>query len=355
MGNTGNFGKALARCRLRLVAAALICAALFLSNLPAAAQGARSVPVIVFETNLVPYTDRVEALGTLRANESVALTAPVADTITAINFEDGLRVEAGDVLVEMTSAEEQALLAEARAQYNRARELTEGGSISQSVLDERRRDYETTRARLQDRLIIAPFDGAVGLRNVSVGAYVSPGELITTLNDDSVMKLDFSVPEVHLSAVQVGQTIEATARALPNDVFEGEIEAIDSAIDTVTRSIRVRALIPNEDHRLLPGMLMSIEILRGERQAIVIPEGAVITEGRDTFVWVANDDGTSAERRIVSTGSRQPGVVEITRGLEEGELIITRGGSTLRPGNSIEIIATETGEETLVDLLSQNE
>jgi membrane fusion protein (multidrug efflux system) len=323
---------------------------------PALAQGGgRSVPVIVYETSLTPYQDRIEALGTLRANESVALTAPVADTITAINFTDGQQVEAGDVLVEMTNAEEQALLSEARAQFNRARDLAERGSASQATLDQRRRDYETTRARLQDRLIVAPFDGVVGLRTVSVGAFVSPGEVITTLNDVGVMKLDFSVPEVHLSAVEVGQVIEARARALPDDVFAGTIEAIDSAIDPVTRSIRVRALIPNDEQRLVPGMLVSIEILRAERQAIVIPEGALLTEGRETYVWIAHPGDSSAERRPVVPGSRQFGRVEIAQGLAEGELVITRGGSSLRPGNAIEVLATETGEESLVDLLSQRQ
>lgn len=339
--------------RIALAAGAVVSA--LATPLPVAAQGGRSVPVIVYETYLESYRDSIEALGTLNANESVALTAPVADTITAINFADGQQVESGFVLVEMTNAEEQALLSEARAQYNRARDLAERGSASQATLDQRRRDYETTRARLQDRLIVAPFAGVVGLRNVSVGAFVSPGQVITTLNDVSVMKLDFSIPEVHLAAVQAGQTIEARARALPSQVFEGEIDAIDSAIDPVTRSIRVRALIPNDGLQLVPGMLMTIEILRAEREAIVIPENALQTEGRDTFVWVANEEEGSAERRLVRPGSRQAGRVEIAQGLEAGELVITRGGSTLRPGNAIEILATETGQESLADLLSQNQ
>lgn len=362
MGRVGNLdmGNAIWICWARAARKPLLACALGIALMtgfmtgPAAAQGGRSVPVIVFETQLVPYADRIEALGTLRANETVELTATVADTITAINFEDGERVEAGQVLVEMTNAEERALLSEARSQYNRARDLAEGGSITQSLLDQRRRDYETTRARLQDRLIVTPFAGVLGLRTVSVGSYVSPGEVITTLHDDSVMKLDFSVPEVYLAAVETGQTIEAVARALPDETFVGEIASIDAAVDPVTRTIRVRALIPNEDRRLRPGMLMSVEILRGERQAIIIPEEAVIIEGRETVVWVVGEDDTSAERRVIRTGSRQPGVVEVTDGLLPGERIITRGGSNLRPGLGIEILATETGEESLVDLLSQS-
>jgi membrane fusion protein (multidrug efflux system) len=355
MGSFSDRGTHSARRMLGMaLAVALLGALAWLSTAPALAQG-RSVPVIVYETRLVPYSDRVEAIGTLRANETVALTATVADTITALNFEDGQRVEAGDVLVEMTNVEERALLDEALAQYNRARDLAETGSIPQATLDARRRDYETTRARLQDRLVIAPFGGVVGLRTVSVGAYVSPGQVITTLNDDSVMKLDFSIPEVHLTAVAVGQPIEALARALPGETFNGQNEAIDTAIDPVTRSIRVRATLPNADHRLIPGMMMTIEILRGERMAIVIPEDAPITEGRETFVWVVEDDDTNVERRVIRLGSRQPGLVEVTDGLDVGERIVTRGGANLRPGNTINILGTDSGGESLDDLLSQND
>jgi membrane fusion protein (multidrug efflux system) len=345
----------------------VLCAAALAFPAAANAQG-RSVPVIIYVTELVPYADQIEAIGTLRANETVQLTAGVADTITAINFEDGQRVEAGDILVEMTDTEEQALLTEARsneeeaqAQFDRARELLQGGSISQATFEARRRDFQTaharleaTRSRLQDHLVIAPFGGVVGLRNLSVGAFVSPGQVITTLNDDSVVKLDFSIPEVHLTAVHVGQRIEAVARALPGETFEGRIEALDTAIDPLTRSIRVRASLPNDEHRLIPGMLMTIDIMRGTRMAIVIPEDAPITEGRETFVWVVADDDTHVERRVITTGSRQPGIVEVTSGLDGGERIVTRGGANLRPGNTIEILGTDSGGESLSDLLSQN-
>lgn len=329
----------------------------------------RPVPVIVYEASLEPFADRVEALGTLRANESVELTAPVADTITALNFEDGARVSAGDVLAEMTNAEEQAALDEAQAsaseawsQYERVRDLAERGSATRSTLDERRREYETararleaTRSRLQDRLIVAPFDGIVGLRNISAGAYVSPGTVITTLNDDTVMKLDFSIPEVNLTAIEQGQAIEAQARALPGEIFPGHIATIDASIDTVTRSVRVRALLPNEDRRLRPGMLMTVEIVSNEREAVLIPEEAIILEGRETFTWVVGADETSVERRVLTTGGRQPGVVEITSGLEPGELVVTRGGNNLRPGAHVTIRARDTGDDALSDMLSRGE
>ena len=348
---------------------AILLSAIFISTPLVAQRGGppRATPVIVFEAAIVPYADQIEALGTLRANETVQLTARVADTITSLHFDDGQRVEAGHVLVEMTNSEEQALLAEARsnvaesrAQYDRARELAESGSATRSTLDQRRRDYETsaarlraTESRLQDRLIIAPYNGVVGLRIHSIGSFVSPGQVITTLYDDGLMKLDFAIPEIHLAAIQVGQTIAATASAFPGEVFEGTVASIDAAIDPVTRSIQIRAIISNEDRLLRPGLLMTVRLRRNEREAIVIPETAIIVEARDRFVWIVGEDGTTAEKRLVSLGTRRVGEVEILTGLEPGNLVVTHGGANLRPGASVTIRAVDSGGESLIDLLAQ--
>ena len=183
---------------------------------PASAQ--QAVPVIVKAVVTDHFVDRVEALGTLRANETVVLTATVSEIVTDVHFEDGQRVKAGSILVEMTNEEEHALIeeerstvAEAKKQYDRLRPLVQRGAASIALLDQRRREYETAKARLraiesklQDRLIIAPFAGIVGLRNISVGALIEPGDVITTLDDDSVMKLDFTVPSIHLASLKTG-------------------------------------------------------------------------------------------------------------------------------------------------------
>ena len=196
-------------------AGALLFAALTVAG-PAAAKS--PLGVIVAPVKSMPFEDRVEALGTLRANESVSLTASVTETVTGIYFDDGQRVKAGDILVEMTSEEEHALIeeelstvAEAKKQYHRLRQLVQQDVATASQLDEQRMKYETARARLraieskmQDRLIIAPFAGVVGMRNISVGALIEPGDLITTLDDDSAMKLDFSVPALYLGTFRGG-------------------------------------------------------------------------------------------------------------------------------------------------------
>lgn len=307
--------------------------------------------VIVARAGLVELSDRVEALGTLKASEQVTLTALVSETISAVHFEDGQRVAAGDLLVEMTSAEEQAQLNEARIardeaarQLKRVRSLASQGSASESLLDQQQRDYDTAEARLKgiasrlgDRVITAPFAGVVGLRQVSVGALVTPGEAITTLDDDRVMKLDFPVPSLFLQSLVPGLAIEAQARALPGQVFRGEVAAIDSRVDPVTRTVLVRARLENPDHLLRPGLLMQVTLLKRPRTALVVPEEALEPEGRVDHVWrvINSADGATVERVVVTVGVRQTGTVEILAGLAEGDQVVIHGHQKLRPGVTV--------------------
>lgn len=341
---------------------------------PALAQQGRGErppqQVIVMAVKKDHFVDRIEALGTLRANETVILTATVTEKVTAINFEDGQRVEKDDALVEMTSAEEaaeldaeQATVEEAKRQMERLEPLVKSGAAAQSLLDERRRLYETARARLlgiqsriSDRLIVAPFDGIVGLRNISVGATLQPGMKITTLDDDSVMKLDFSVPSVFLSALKPGLEINARSEAFPGRVFTGKIASIDSQIDSETRSIMARAIIPNEDRTLKPGLLMSVELLKNPREALVIPEQAIVPLGRNNFVFVIDEkDGKNiVKRREITMGARRQGEVEVLEGLNEGDRIVSHGTMNLSDGAPVTIRAEETGTESLRELLEQN-
>ena len=333
------------------------------------AIGQQAVPVIVKEVFIDRFVDRVEALGTLRANESLELTATVSETVTGVHFEDGQRVEAGAILVEMTNEEEHALieeerstLAEAKKQYDRLRILVRQGAASKSLLDQRRREYETARARLRatesklkDRLILAPFSGVVGLRNISVGALIEPGDLITTLDDDSVMKLDFTVPSVHLATLKTGLPIEARSPAYAGRRFEGTVSSISSRIDPVTRAIMARAVLSNPERLLKPGLLMSVELLKNPRDVLVIPEEALIPSGRENHVLVVDRSTESAvaRRRKVTTGSRRPGEVEILDGLVAGEFVVIHGTLGIRTGQPVTIIAVDRGDETLEHLLAQ--
>jgi membrane fusion protein (multidrug efflux system) len=349
----------------RTVSSGLVGVLLVLGVLPATGQEA--VPVVLEKVELRRFEDRVEALGTLRANETVELTATVSETVTAIHFEDGQRVEANKILVEMTKAEEHAQLeeamsthAEAKRQYDRVRPLAARGAASQSLLDQRRREYETAKARLRaiesrlrDRLIIAPFSGVVGLRNISVGALIEPGDIITTLDDDSVMKLDFSVPAVHLASLKTGLPIEARAPAFRERKFTGTVSSINSRVDPSTRSITVRALLPNPDRLLKPGLLMSVELLKNPRDAWMIPEEALIPSGRENHVLVVDPSANPpiAQARKVTIGGRRPGEVEIRTGLQGGEFVVTHGTLRVRPGQEVSIIAVDSGDEPLEALL----
>ena len=353
---------------LRLILLPLLMLIALGPNHALAQPGSKPVPVIAYEVSQKALTDRVEALGTLRANESVVLTASVTETVSAIHFDDGERVEAGQLLVEMTSQEEHALLEEAKVrvadaerQYERVRLLTRQQTASESLYDERKRDLETARAslaalesRLADRLVRAPFDGVLGLRKISPGALVEPGDEITTLDDVSVMKLDFSVPSVFLPDLKPGLRITATARAYGNRSFEGEVSGIDSRVNPVTRSIQVRAILPNADRVLKPGVLMRVELLRNPRTSPVVPEDALQQLGEDHFVVVIGAD-EKAERRPVTIGTRVPGFVEITEGLASGDRIITHGNDKARPGQPVTIKALDDGSGKLRDMLESSE
>jgi membrane fusion protein (multidrug efflux system) len=314
---------------------------------------------------MADFVDRVESLGTLRANESVHLTASVTEIVSAIHFDDGDRVEAGKVLVEMTSTEEHALfaeaeatVAEARRQYRRVKSLESQGTEAKSLLDQRRREWDTARARLaaiesrlQDRLIRAPFSGVVGLRDISPGALVEPGDLITTLDDDTVMKLESSVPSTYLATLKPGLEVVARSRAYGERAFRGQVSSVASRVDPVTRAVLVRAMLPNPERILKPGMLMRVELLQNPRQAVVIPEEALLPQGRKQFVLLVNEaDGNQVIKKGVRIGARRPGEVEVLEGLDPGDKVITHGAEKVQAGQHVAILAVDDGSRSLREL-----
>ncbi len=309
------------------ISSLLLCCAALLSiahAAPSSKQEDKPVPVIVAEVAYDHFEDRAEALGTLKANESVLVTANVTETVSAVYFEDGQRVEQGQVLVEMTSAEEHALLDEARIrvgeaerQYERVKSLVTQRSASESLLDERKRDLDTARAllvaiesRLADRLVKAPFAGVLGLRNISPGALVEPGDLIATLDDDRIMKLDFAVPSLFVTDLKPGLDISAKARAYGEPQLRG-------------RGQRDRQpggsgdpFHPGAGPDSQPGPHAQArcpdagETARNPREAPVVPESALLQQGRDHFVVIVGD-GRTVERRQIQIGARRPGEVEV--------------------------------------------
>jgi len=324
--------------------------------------GAQEVPVVTVEpVRLETLSETIEALGTALANESVTLAAKVTDTVSAVEFEDGDYVEAGAILVQLTNREEEAQLAEAQAnledaltQLRRVEELAERGLAPRSDLDiaRNRAAAEQARldgiiARLSDRLIRAPFSGVLGFRQVSPGTLVQPNTPITTLDDISTIKLDFTVPETALGAIQPGSTVVARSASYPEREFKGVVRTIDSRVDPVTRAVVVRAHIPNEDRALRPGMLLTVSVTTQERTALVVPEGAVFQIQDRAYVFRVDGERIARQRQI-HIGSRRFGIVEVAAGLEEGDLVVSEGIVKLRDGSRVRFSDESKG----VDLTS---
>ena len=320
-----------------------------------AATSIRAAPeapgVIVSEAQVIDFPLIIEALGTARANEAIDIRPLVSQRIVAIRFEESEHVEAGRVLVELQSAEARAdvasakaTLAESTSQLRRAQQLYETKAVSASHLDQRltRRDadraaLDAAEARLADTQVSAPFAGVLGLRNVSLGSYVTPDDVITTLDDMDPIKLDFAVPETVLAQLAPGLPITAKSAAWPGVDFTGRVESIDTRVDPVSRTLTVRALLPNTETRLRPGMFLTVTLLRENVRALVVPETALVPERSRVFVFVVGADDT-IERREVRIGRRSPGLVEVMGGLSAGEVVVVEGTQKAIPGRAVRVI-----------------
>ena len=311
-------------------------------------QGA-DVPVTAQVVESAAWSDTLQALGTARARESVTITAKVSEIIERVHFESGQQVAAGTPLVTLRGLAQQAALTQAQATfaeadqlYKRQRELAQQRLVASSTLDTQKAIRDSAEARVAemqseigDRSVRAPFAGVLGIRQVSPGSLVTPTTAIATLDDIERMHVDFQVPEAELSSLANGNKVEATSVAWPGRTFEGEVSTIDARVDPSTRAVTVRADFANGDHALRPGMLLDVRIYRPERQALVVPEIAVVQVGRDSFVYRLKADST-VERADVVTGARRSGVVELKQGIQAGERIIVDGTGKLRPGLKVD-------------------
>jgi membrane fusion protein (multidrug efflux system) len=320
---------------------------------PGASGGAASqmpIGVVVAPVRLEKLAVQLEALGNAHANESVDITAKVSNLVTAVRFNEGQQVRRGELLIELDGAQARAELAiaeaaltESRSQYKRSRELYTTKVLSESQLDQIEASLKANEARvavaqsrLGDTMIRAPFSGRVGLRRVSVGSLVNPGTVITTLDDTSTIKLDFTVPETFLADVTPGLAITARSAAYPAQAFNGKVSSVDSRVDPTTRSVTVRALVPNPSGLLKPGMFLTVLLSRGAADALLIPEQALVPEQGDVFVFVIKDG--IAEKRLVHTGQRRVGEVQVVQGLAAGESVVTEGTQKLRNGVRVKLL-----------------
>lgn len=295
----------------------------------------KSLSLRVATVEETEFADFVEAVGSTFAYESAEITPNVTEVVEKINFKDGQSVKKGDIIVVLRFAEENAQLRSARAslaeqdrEIERLSGLVKSGAAAVSALDTRNTQKQVAEQQIQqyqaqvsDRIIRAPFDGVLGLRTISVGSLVSPQNVITTIDDLSTMRVDFTVPEVYLGQLKPGVPISAISQAYPERTFEGEVADIDSRVDPSSRSVRVRAEIPNKDQLLKPGMLLYVQLALEKSRSPTIPERSLIQEGNSQFVFKVSQ--RRAQRTEVELGRRKPGFVEVVSGLSLGDSVAT--------------------------------
>ncbi|PWG62923.1 efflux RND transporter periplasmic adaptor subunit [Sediminicurvatus halobius] len=319
-------------------------------------SGLPTASVAATEVASEEWQGRRTAVGSLSAVDTVAVSTEVAGVIESISFDSGQAVEAGDLLVQLDAEVDRAELEGLRAQaelarieFERAENLLPRRAISQSEFDQARAQLDnataavrTQQARIRQKAIRAPFTGLLGIRGVSVGEYLSPGTPIVELRQLAPIYADFSLPERFLPELEPGRTVEVEVNAY-DEVFRGEITAIDSGVDVGTRSISVRATLDNDDRRLRPGMFAQVAVLAPERREVMtIPRTAVSFNTYGDFTYRINEtgDGLVAERVQIRTGESRNGYVEVLEGLEQGERVVAAGLVRVRDGQPVEIDET---------------
>lgn len=313
-------------------------------------RGGGITKVVTARIELQPLVDEIQALGTANANESVEIRSRVVSLVERIAFVEGQVVKAGDLLIELESSEivaglalAEASLSESLSLYNRNKALSDTQAISASSLEQLLAQVKVNealvvaaKARLANTRIRAPFSGRIGLRRVSPGSFVNTSTVITTLDDISRIKLDFSVPETFMTVVSEGMKILARSIVFPDRVFEGTISSVDTRLDPVSRAVQVRAIISNTDGALKPGMFMTVDLQRDRGDVLVAPEQAIVPEGTTQYVFVVADG--VVDKRVVILGRRIPGFVVIREGLTAGESVVTEGTGKVRQGSRVENI-----------------
>ena len=323
------------------------------------AAGGHAVQVSVVTSQMRPFADTIDVLGTAKGQQSVNLSSNTTELITAVHFHDGDMVRQGQVLVDLKAKEEQADVEQARAAldvarstYERYQRLAQAGFLSQSAMEQYEANYRQAQAnvaaaesRESDRVIRAPFSGRLGLGDVAPGALIAPGATIVTLDDVSVMRVDFDVPDRFLPALRSGAPITAYPDPYPTTQVTGRIANLDSRIDPSTHTMRARAEFPNPSGLLVPGMLLHVQIANGQRQAVSVPEAAVQSVGDQSYVYVVAHQGerTIAQQVEVDPGVNSGGFVEIRSGLKADVQVVADGLDRVTPNGAVRIVRGRAG------------
>jgi membrane fusion protein (multidrug efflux system) len=319
---------------------------------PAAPPG---VPVKAVPVKVATVSDDVTAVGSLLAEESVIIRPEIDGRIVGLHFQEGQAVASGARLVSIDSTEVEAQVAGVKADLKteeqrlaRSQELFEQKFISKDALDVQFGNAARLRAKLREAesrlaktVIYAPFAGIIGLRQVSPGAYVKAGSDIVRLENVSSIKVDFRIPENYLSKVRSNQDISVRLDAFPGEEFKGRVYAVEPVVDEKTRTIAMRARIPNRGFKLKPGMFVRVAVtLENRPNAVIVPETAIWPQGRDTFVYRVVD-GKAALTKI-EIGVRRPGEVEVLTGVGGKDIVVTDGQMKLRDGAAVTVLSVPT-------------
>jgi membrane fusion protein (multidrug efflux system) len=303
------------------------------------------VAVEVAEVATTTVQEDVDAVGTLRSNESVVVRPEISGRIERLNFTEGAAVQKGQVIVALDDSVPAAELAQAKANlalaesnYQRTQELEKQKFVSATAKDQAlnglrvaQANVQLAEARLAKTKIVAPFGGVIGIRQVSAGDYVKEGQDLVTLEDIAALKVDFRVPEQLLAALRPGQAVEMGSDALPGRKYVATVDAIDPLVDQAGRAVLLRARLRNSDGQLRPGMFVRTRLIMSQRQnALTVPEEALVPVGADQFVYRVIDG--KAQRVKIRTGVRRAGAVEVVEGLAAGDTVVTAGQLKLRDG-----------------------
>ncbi len=311
--------------------------------------GEMVVPVVAAPAQQQAVEETIEAVGTLAANERVEVKSEADGTVEAIHFEEGQQVEAGQVLAELDQAKLRAALAEAEANLKLAETtrqrygaLLQTQAVAQQEVDQTEATWaashalvERLTAELKDAIIRAPFAGMAGARLFSVGQFVPRGTTMTTVSDQDPMKVEFRIPERFLGQLKPQQAVKVETDAYPDTPFRGEVYFIDPEVEVATRTLLLKAVVPNPQGRLRQGMFARVAlVMKVNEQAVVIPETALLHQGDLTFVYVI-DGEEHAQMRPVTVGVRLVNAVEIIEGLQPGEHVVLEGHQKLHPGAKV--------------------
>lgn len=331
----------------------------------AASVGPQRIGVEAAYPSVATVSSRITALGTLVSNESVMIRPEIAGRVTEILFKEGQRVERKQPLIKLDDAIYVAQLEQAEANLalsalndERAAKLFKQGAGTERSRDEAVSKHrvdkaaaDLARATLEKMTLLAPFDGIIGLRSVSIGAYVVPGQDIANLEDIDSLKLDFRVPERYLTKVSTGMVISIVVDAYPERLFSGHIYAINPQVDESGRAIVIRARLGNQDGALRPGLFARLTLNADEvENAVMLPEEALVPRGEGVGVFRVVDDpekGQSVEWAMVKTGHRQDGKVQITAGISKDDLVVTAGQLKIRNGSAVTVVPSDIGNAVL--------